>query len=238
MAIEASGIYFRHVGVQSERSKEECMVCLEPLGSKAVAHFREKEPHVFHKGCLFRWLRNNESCPACLHEMTTPPPFSYYYLFPDFLISCPNTEVHRDAIAKKVAEIYSFFLTKLAHQGPIHQALLNLGVAVEGFSRGETGVPTKQIEIFAKYLSDQIKTHLVDPEKRKQICVKILYSPEPKDLLFEAFQRAKIDLYRYSYYLPRHTNLSIEATDERIQLMAFFNWCGNDEDPIEVELND
>lgn len=41
-----------------------CVVCLEDFSSSAKL---TKLPcsHVFHKKCIFRWLRNSKSCPVC-----------------------------------------------------------------------------------------------------------------------------------------------------------------------------
>ncbi|HAB99391.1 MAG TPA: hypothetical protein DCE71_06180, partial [Parachlamydiales bacterium] len=169
MAIAMECVCFRHVDVHPEKIFDECKICWEPLGLKAVAHHQDEGLHIFHKSCLFLWLRRKESCPDCFRPTITSPPFSYYHLFPNFRISYPNTEAHQWTVAKKVTEVYSFFLTKLAHRGPIHQRLLQLGVHLEEFLKGEIGVSSKQMEIFSRCLINAIKNHLENREKRNNI---------------------------------------------------------------------
>lgn len=234
MAIEC--VYFRHVDVHPDRIFDECKICWEPLGLKALAHHEDKEPHIFHKSCLFGWLRHKESCPECLHPITTPPPFFYYYLFPNFRITYPNTEPNQWTVAKKVTEVYSFFLTKLGHRGPVHQRLVQLGVRLEEFLKGEVGVSSKQIEIFSRCLINEIKNHLDHPGKRKNIHLN--YGPRSSGILFEVFQRAGIDWDRYACYLPRHTKILLRASEERIELKADFKCFFDNERRIEVELHD
>lgn len=49
----------------------ECVICTEdlPCGTKIV-----EMPclHVFHDGCLMRWLNNHNSCPVCRFELKSP----------------------------------------------------------------------------------------------------------------------------------------------------------------------
>ncbi len=235
MAIEAAGAYFHHVSVSPERVGEGCGICSKPLDLEAVGHFEDKGSHIFHKDCLFTWLRRRESCPVCFQKAMTPPPFAYYYLFPDFQITCPNTEENRKTVAKNAAEVYSFFLKHLAHQGSIHQTLLERGVMVGGFFQDEAEVPRERIEIFEKYLMDQIKTRL---KYSLNSSLEVIYAPHPKGLLFEAFRRANIDLDRYASYLPRYTKILIQADEESIRLTSSFRWFANDEKLVEVEWND
>ncbi|KAE8730585.1 hypothetical protein F3Y22_tig00002919pilonHSYRG00212 [Hibiscus syriacus] len=50
--------------------KEECMVCLEEL---SVGFEASQMPcsHLFHCGCIERWLKQSHYCPICRFEMPT-----------------------------------------------------------------------------------------------------------------------------------------------------------------------
>ncbi|KAL1567705.1 RING-type E3 ubiquitin transferase [Salvia divinorum] len=44
-----------------------CCICLEEFGGGGAV--RMPCTHVFHGGCIERWLRNRRCCPLCRHEM-------------------------------------------------------------------------------------------------------------------------------------------------------------------------
>ncbi|XP_073137941.1 E3 ubiquitin-protein ligase MPSR1-like [Henckelia pumila] len=54
--------------VEIEKEGEECAICLEewPVGDKA-----KEMPcnHIFHGGCLEKWLKIHGSCPVCRYRM-------------------------------------------------------------------------------------------------------------------------------------------------------------------------
>lgn len=51
-----------------QNSGQDCSICME----KIMRHDLQCLPcaHVFHRACIFRWLRENSTCPVCRMELT------------------------------------------------------------------------------------------------------------------------------------------------------------------------
>ncbi|XP_073024152.1 E3 ubiquitin-protein ligase MPSR1-like [Primulina eburnea] len=54
--------------VEIEKDGEECVICLEEW---AVGELANEMPckHIFHGGCIEKWLRMHGSCPVCRYKM-------------------------------------------------------------------------------------------------------------------------------------------------------------------------
>jgi hypothetical protein len=42
----------------------ECSICLEPIKKKGVT-LKCNVSHTFHKKCILKWLKTNNTCPLC-----------------------------------------------------------------------------------------------------------------------------------------------------------------------------
>ncbi|XP_075518454.1 E3 ubiquitin-protein ligase MPSR1-like [Primulina tabacum] len=54
--------------VEIEKDGEECVICLEEW---AVGEMAKEMPckHIFHGGCIEKWLKMHGSCPVCRYKM-------------------------------------------------------------------------------------------------------------------------------------------------------------------------
>ena len=59
----------------NNNEKYECSVCYEELqfGDK-MAEFLCPGKHIFHENCILQWLRVNNNCALCRHEIETVNP--------------------------------------------------------------------------------------------------------------------------------------------------------------------
>jgi hypothetical protein len=53
----------------------ECTICLEELCHDEESIETHDCCHVFHKLCLWRWIRTKSSCPLCRHPIYSRPKF-------------------------------------------------------------------------------------------------------------------------------------------------------------------
>lgn len=53
----------------------ECTICLEELCDDEESIETHDCCHVFHKVCLWRWIRTKSSCPLCRHPIYSRPKF-------------------------------------------------------------------------------------------------------------------------------------------------------------------
>ncbi|XP_061993238.1 E3 ubiquitin-protein ligase RDUF2-like [Rosa rugosa] len=52
--------------------KDVCTVCLEELSTAGISYAMQMPcKHVFHDGCVVRWLKESHYCPVCRFEMPT-----------------------------------------------------------------------------------------------------------------------------------------------------------------------
>ena len=50
----------------TERTVDDCTICLEPMPTTSANLTTTICGHVFHTHCIHRWLRQDEKCPVCL----------------------------------------------------------------------------------------------------------------------------------------------------------------------------
>lgn len=218
MASSVDGASFYHVDIQSELKDAPCGVCKNPLGPYALAHFFKGRPHVFHKHCIFVWMKDNDACPECLEKISQPF-FSFYHLFPDFEVSYPDTDSGRSSVIAKVVELYAFFLTARAHHPPVTDLWAHLGVMVDKMLKKD--VAQEKVAPFKAYLTKEIENSLKDSSQRSPIHLNIHYGPEPRGILFNALWHAEIDMNQS--YFPQHSFLSLRLDNKRIRLAASFS---------------
>jgi hypothetical protein len=49
----------------------QCAICLEPFKKAQRNTLMMPCRHLFHKGCVERWLRSSGTCPTCRYELLT-----------------------------------------------------------------------------------------------------------------------------------------------------------------------
>ena len=65
----------RDYPLNNNNEKYECSVCCEELqiGDKMAA-FSCPGKHIFHENCILQWLKTNNNCVLCRHEIETVNP--------------------------------------------------------------------------------------------------------------------------------------------------------------------
>lgn len=59
---------FRYERSSEDEDNPKCMVCMEEVMSGSYLT-RMPCSHVYHFGCIFRWLHNNHTCPLCRFKL-------------------------------------------------------------------------------------------------------------------------------------------------------------------------
>lgn len=58
-------IEIEHLNQAEEKEEEECVICMGSINNENNESFTTHCNHVFHKDCLSRWCKQNNSCPSC-----------------------------------------------------------------------------------------------------------------------------------------------------------------------------
>ena len=62
---------FKHIQKYDESRKEtECAICLEDFKDIDIIKAFYKCNHILHKKCLLNWLKKNNTCPFCKHDLS------------------------------------------------------------------------------------------------------------------------------------------------------------------------
>ena len=70
LTLEMDEYQYKHIQKYESRKKKECAICLEKfLGTDIIKAFY-KCVHIFHKKCLLNWLKKNNKCPLCKHDLS------------------------------------------------------------------------------------------------------------------------------------------------------------------------
>ena len=67
--LELDEFQFKHLKKYSALKEDKCPICLQKYkGSDIIKEFPCK--HIFHKTCIFKWLKTSNVCPLCKYDIT------------------------------------------------------------------------------------------------------------------------------------------------------------------------
>lgn len=56
---------------EDEKERDVCCICMLPFQLKETIKLMPcNNKHIFHKGCIYKWLSNNKNCPTCRKEVS------------------------------------------------------------------------------------------------------------------------------------------------------------------------
>ena len=60
---------YKHISKYSALNEDSCAICI--LKFKGFDIIKELScNHIFHKDCIFKWLKKSNECPLCKHDIT------------------------------------------------------------------------------------------------------------------------------------------------------------------------
>ena len=66
--LELDEFQFKHLKKYSALKEDKCPICLQKYkGSDIIKEFPCK--HIFHKNCIFKWLKTSNLCPLCKYDI-------------------------------------------------------------------------------------------------------------------------------------------------------------------------
>ena len=67
--LELDEFQFKHLKKYSALKEDKCPICLQKYkGADIIKEFPCK--HIFHKNCIFKWLKKSNLCPLCKYDIT------------------------------------------------------------------------------------------------------------------------------------------------------------------------
>jgi hypothetical protein len=67
--LELNEFQYKHLKKYSEINEDKCAICLfKYKGADIIKEFPCH--HIFHKNCIFKWLKKSNVCPLCKHDIT------------------------------------------------------------------------------------------------------------------------------------------------------------------------
>ena len=67
--LELDEFQFKHLKKYSALKEDKCPICLQKYkGADIIKEFPCK--HIFHKNCIFKWLKTSNVCPLCKYDIT------------------------------------------------------------------------------------------------------------------------------------------------------------------------
>ena len=67
--LELDEFQFKHLKKYSALKEDKCPICLQKYkGTDIIKEFPCK--HIFHKNCIFKWLKKSNLCPLCKYDIT------------------------------------------------------------------------------------------------------------------------------------------------------------------------
>ena len=68
--LEMDEYQYKHIQKYESRKETECAICLEQFKGIDIIKSFYKCEHIFHKKCLLNWLKKNNKCPLCNHDLS------------------------------------------------------------------------------------------------------------------------------------------------------------------------
>ena len=67
--MELDEFQYKHLKKYSALKEDNCPICLQKYkNADIIKEFPCK--HIFHKNCIFKWLKQSNVCPICKHDLT------------------------------------------------------------------------------------------------------------------------------------------------------------------------
>jgi len=67
--LELDEFQFKHLKKYSALKEDKCPICLQKYkGPDIIKEFPCK--HIFHKNCIFKWLKKSNICPLCKYDIS------------------------------------------------------------------------------------------------------------------------------------------------------------------------
>ena len=67
--MELDEFQYKHLKKYTALKEENCPICLQKYKNHdIIKEFPCK--HIFHKNCIFKWLKQSNVCPICKHDLT------------------------------------------------------------------------------------------------------------------------------------------------------------------------
>ena len=67
--LELNEFQYKHLKKYSAVKEDKCAICLQKYkGIDIIKEFPCN--HIFHKNCIFKWLKKSNVCPLCKHDIT------------------------------------------------------------------------------------------------------------------------------------------------------------------------
>ena len=67
--LELNEFQYKHLKKYSALKEDKCPICLQKYkGPDIIKEFPCK--HIFHKNCIFKWLKKSNKCPLCKYDIT------------------------------------------------------------------------------------------------------------------------------------------------------------------------
>ena len=67
--LELDEFQFKHLKKYTALKEDKCPICLfKYKGTDIIKEFPCK--HIFHKNCIFKWLKTSNLCPLCKYDIT------------------------------------------------------------------------------------------------------------------------------------------------------------------------
>ena len=70
LTLEMDEYQYKHIQKYESRKETKCAICLEDFKGPDIIKAFYKCEHIFHKKCLLDWLKKNNKCPLCNHDLS------------------------------------------------------------------------------------------------------------------------------------------------------------------------
>ena len=70
LILDMDEFQFKNMQKYGNRKETECIICSEKFKGIDIIKAFYKCGHIFHKKCLLDWLKKNNNCPSCNHDLS------------------------------------------------------------------------------------------------------------------------------------------------------------------------